>query len=106
MCGQEALSGRYHVSGIPTLVILSPSGDVITTKGREKVMGNPGGEQKQGDARQHCARADAASLQLCRLPVEVKVQDSRPTSKRVSINAYVHEHSNKQRAFVHCPAYL
>ena len=39
----EALESRFHVSGIPTLVILEPSGAVITTKGREKVVGNPGG---------------------------------------------------------------
>ena len=40
---KAALGEQFHVAGIPTLVILDPSGAVITTKGREKVVGNPGG---------------------------------------------------------------
>ena len=39
----SALGAQFGVRGIPTLVILDPSGAVITTSGREKVVGNPGG---------------------------------------------------------------
>jgi len=35
---KEALSSKYKVGGIPTLVVLGPEGKVITTNGRAKVM--------------------------------------------------------------------
>jgi len=37
---KEALSKKYKVQGIPTVVVLGPDGKVTTTKGRDKVMGN------------------------------------------------------------------
>lgn len=39
---RDALSRRFQVKGIPALVILDPTGAVITVKGREKVDGQPG----------------------------------------------------------------
>jgi len=35
-----ALSKRYKVKGIPSLVVLGPDGNVVTTNGRQKVMEN------------------------------------------------------------------
>ena len=40
----EALSSHYEVEGIPTLVLLSPEGKVITTKGRAAVSADPEGK--------------------------------------------------------------
>jgi len=40
----EALSSHYEVEGIPTLVLLSPEGKVITTKGRASVSADPEGK--------------------------------------------------------------
>lgn len=37
----KALLAKYHIEGIPTLVILSPKGDTITTDGREDVTSDP-----------------------------------------------------------------
>jgi len=39
------LSKKYKVQGIPSLVILDPSGDVITKDGRDAVMKDPTGEK-------------------------------------------------------------
>jgi len=38
------LSSTYHVSGIPTLVLLDASGKLISTDGRSKVMSDPTGK--------------------------------------------------------------
>jgi nucleoredoxin len=40
----EALSSHFEVEGIPTLVLLSPEGKVITTKGRAAVSADPEGK--------------------------------------------------------------
>jgi nucleoredoxin len=40
----EALSSHFKVEGIPTLVLLSPKGKVITTKGRAAVSADPEGK--------------------------------------------------------------
>jgi nucleoredoxin len=40
----EALSSHFEVEGIPTLVLLSPEGKVITTKGRAAVSAAPEGK--------------------------------------------------------------
>jgi nucleoredoxin len=37
---KAALSKKYKVQGIPSLVVLGPEGEVITMDGRSKVMGN------------------------------------------------------------------
>merc|ERR1712187_533177 len=39
------LSKKYKVQGIPSFVILDPSGGVITTEGRDAVMKDPAGER-------------------------------------------------------------
>lgn len=39
----EALSSHFEVQGIPTLVVLSPEGKLITTKGRAAASGDPEG---------------------------------------------------------------
>lgn len=41
---KEALSKKFKVQGIPTVVILTPDGEVITLEGREAVSGDPTGE--------------------------------------------------------------
>ena len=41
----EALSSHFEVEGIPTLVVLSPEGKVLTTKGRAAVSGDPDGKE-------------------------------------------------------------
>jgi len=38
---KESLSARYGIRGIPSLVILGEDGTVITTEGRNEVMGDP-----------------------------------------------------------------
>jgi len=40
----QALSSHFEVEGIPTLVLLSPTGKVMTTKGREAVLADPEGK--------------------------------------------------------------
>lgn len=40
----EALSAHFEVDGIPTLVVVSPEGTVITTKGRAAVSADPEGK--------------------------------------------------------------
>merc|ERR1711988_1096091 len=39
------LSKKYKVQGIPSFVILDPSGEVITKEGRDAVMKDPAGEK-------------------------------------------------------------
>ncbi len=39
----EALKQKFEVKGIPSLVIISPSGKLITTSGRNDVDSNPEG---------------------------------------------------------------
>lgn len=41
----EALSSHFEVEGIPTLVVLSPEGKVLTTKGRAAVSADPEGKE-------------------------------------------------------------
>ena len=41
----EGLSSHFEVEGIPTLVLLSPEGKVITTKGRAAVSADPEGKE-------------------------------------------------------------
>lgn len=41
----KALSSHFEVSGIPTLVVLSPEGKVITTKGRAAASADPEGKE-------------------------------------------------------------
>jgi nucleoredoxin len=41
---KELLSDTFGVQGIPSFVVLSPDGAVLTTDGRSKVMGDPKGE--------------------------------------------------------------
>ncbi len=40
---KAALSSTYKVNGIPCLILLDPSGETITAKGVEKVMGDTSG---------------------------------------------------------------
>merc|ERR1711988_605498 len=42
---KDKLSKKYKVQGIPSFVILDPSGDVITKEGRDAVMKDPAGEK-------------------------------------------------------------
>merc|ERR1711937_518271 len=42
---KEALSKKFKVQGIPTLVILDAEGNIITTDGRSKVAADPQGAQ-------------------------------------------------------------
>jgi len=42
---KEALSKKYKVQGIPSLVVLGPDGKTITTEGRKAVMNDPKGEK-------------------------------------------------------------
>merc|ERR1719343_22423 len=41
---KSALSKKFKVKGIPSLIILDQDGSVITTDGRSKVMADPEGE--------------------------------------------------------------
>ena len=39
----ESLYSKYGVTGIPSLIIVSPDGSVISTNGRSEVTNNPDG---------------------------------------------------------------
>ena len=41
--GSESLYSKYGVTGIPSLIIVSPDGSVISTNGRHEVTNNPDG---------------------------------------------------------------
>lgn len=43
-----ALSSRFEVQGIPSLIIIDPNGEVVTTNGRAGVMGDPKSEKVPG----------------------------------------------------------
>jgi nucleoredoxin len=40
---KNKLSKKYKVSGIPTLIVLGPDGELITANARDQVMGDPEG---------------------------------------------------------------
>lgn len=44
----QALSRRFGVQGIPTFVIIDPSGEVVTTNGSAAIMGDPRSEKVPG----------------------------------------------------------
>jgi len=61
---KQRLSQKYGVRGIPTLVILSPSGEVVTTSGRAEVMKDPKGSNfPWGSTAEHQAVKPAVEAQ-------------------------------------------
>jgi len=70
---KASLSGKYKVSGIPTLVVLDPQGNLITDKGRSVVSSDPQGknfpwipktlmEALQGNLKTHSGEVSSESL--------------------------------------------